>query len=85
MAQNNQWLDSALAEGKHAGDFIYRIKDTGKDSDQLGNCEVCFKPVRCVFHQVEGKIYFRDGKLYVTHTECHDRFGHEECLIASRR
>jgi hypothetical protein len=68
-----------------AGAYRYRIKSTGESSKKFGVCEVCGKHVAEVHHQVEEQSFEVDGVLNWTSRDCLNLFGHEECLVASRR
>jgi len=76
-----------LAGDEKVGDFVYRIKSTGRSSHELGPCVVCAKHASDVHMQVEGKLYQDpDHGLSVTYdTDCISRFGHEECLKSVRK
>lgn len=71
--------------------YIYRIENTGSSSARLGSCEVCDKHCSEVFYQVEGRTYLTDtlddvsNQIAITHHECRNLFGHEDCLRRSRR
>ena len=71
------------------GKFRYEISSTNESSDKYGKCDVCGKHASEVFHQMEEQYYRieHDGKVYEgwTKHECHDHFGHEQCLLAQRR
>lgn len=68
--------------------YRYRIKSTGLSSARFGPCEVCKKHCSEVFHQVEQKEFVsveKPGEISLTHYECWDYFGHEQCLIGKQR
>lgn len=65
-----------------SGDYRYSIKDTGFNSQRLGNCEVCHGRCDNVYIQSEQRQYVNGW----THHECKDTlFGHKECLESVRR
>lgn len=69
--------------------YRYRLVNTGYSSTKYGPCEVCGEYASEVFHQIELRHYKfeRNCKVYegwTTH-DCHNLFGHEECLISQRR
>ncbi len=80
--------------------YNYRITAMRHGSDRYGPCEVCGKHCATTYYQVETKDYRIDevmrqvglkfgvtfsGDIGQTHHNCVDRFGHEECLISTRR
>lgn len=82
-------------------EYRYRITSLDASSSKYGPCEVCGKHATEVFYQVEEMAYALDahdlkvlgdlataderaGKGW-TRYECHSYFGHEWCLIDSRR
>ena len=69
------------------GMYRYRICDTHGSSERYGNCEVCGKPARNVYYQVEERAYFnkRKGKICWSRQGCHLLFGHRQCLLAQRK
>ena len=65
------------------GDFVYRMRDTGENSNKFGVCEICGKHSHSVFLQTEGVIY--SGQRVTYHGCRAGVFGCYECLIAIRR
>jgi len=70
--------------------YKYRIRSLGFSSERYGNCEICGKHCSEVFYQAESKKYKRDlpdgtTKTGYTHHNCHDFFGHKECLESQRK
>jgi ABC-type phosphate transport system auxiliary subunit len=66
--------------------YTYKINSVGDSSAKYGNCEVCGKHATEVFHQVETKQYTRpDGTQGFTRHNCHNIFGHEQCLVSKRK
>lgn len=78
---NPEIIDIKRQQIRYIMAYRYTLKSTGSSSAKLGNCEVCAKTVIEVYHQVEEKQYTRGW----TRHECSDLFGHEECLISTRR
>lgn len=69
-----------------AGQYRYRMRNTGHSSTKFGPCEICGNHVAEVFYQVEGTCYAEDdGSLYPTYAGCRSLFGHETCLKNARR
>ena len=68
--------------------FHYTLRNTHRNSDSLGKCEVCGEYCNTVFHQVEKKDYnfSHKNKRYSGKTRdgCIDFFGHKECLESVR-
>ena len=72
--------------------YRYTLKRTGKNSNYLGNCEICGKHCSEVFHQIEEQAYNKDkidaeqgfNGIGWTRYNCHDYFGHELCLKAKQ-
>jgi len=62
--------------------YQYRLTSSNQSSQSYGNCEVCGKHVSEVFYQVES-VEYEPGKL--TYYECHNYFGHKDCLLSKRR
>ena len=50
------------------------ITTTGKNSKELGFCEICGKEVSEVYHLIEF------DEINKTYLNCKDFFGHKECL-----
>ena len=69
------------------GMYRYRIRDTHGSSERYGNCEVCGKPARVVWYQVEERAYYnkRKDKIGWTQQGCRLLFGHRQCLLAQRQ
>jgi hypothetical protein len=67
------------------GSYRYRIKSLGESSRRYGPCEVCHKDTVDVHYQVEQQRCTIDGDTFWTCHACHDLFGHEACLMGSRR
>lgn len=66
--------------------YRYLLKDTMLSSAHFGPCEVCLEPVSAIHHQVEERQYIRgDASRGWTHLDCHDLFGHKECLLALQK
>lgn len=72
--KNNKW------EITISGEYVYRISSTFASSSKYGNCEVCGNHVAEVYSQVEAKEYTFDGKEGYTYHNCHNIFGHKECI-----
>ncbi len=64
------------------GKYRYILKGTGESSGRYGACEVCKDHCTEVFYQVEEQEYQPDKW---TRYECHDLFGHKECLESKQR
>ena len=61
--------------------YRYTVRNTGYNSNTLGDCEVCGKHVSEVFSQIEERQYINPVRgLSWTHAGCHSLFGHESCL-----
>lgn len=72
--------------------YKYELKSMGASSDRYGNCKVCGKHATEMFRQVEQmRIEAEDcvegdnPEDSWTHYNCHDLFGHEECLKSKQR
>lgn len=69
--------------------YKYRLINTGYSSSKYGLCEVCGEYVSEIFHQIEMKRYFIENNCKVlegwTYNDCHDLFGHKECLLLLRK
>lgn len=61
--------------------YKYKLISTHDNSSKYGNCEVCGKYASEVFHQIEA-MKIEDGWTYAN---CHNKFGHEQCLISLRK
>jgi len=64
------------------GKYRYNLKSTGESSSRYGVCEVCKNNCTEVFYQVEEQEY-QNNKW--TRYDCHDLFGHEECLKSKQK
>lgn len=65
--------------------YRYTIRNLHRSSDRLGLCEICNQYTGEVFHMIEEKQFFADGRERWTHHECKDLFGHEQCLLNARK
>ena len=67
--------------------YVYRQVNTGESSTRFGNCEICDQFVNNVIHQIEGRIYQNPETELdaVTYHECHNIFGHQNCLNGAQR
>ena len=59
----------------------YKSTNMGESSAIYGLCEICGKPVSEVWHQSEERETERG---IMTTKDCHNLFGHMDCLIAAR-
>jgi hypothetical protein len=65
--------------------YRYNLNSTNDSSAKYGNCEVCDKHAPEVWSQVQERSYVRpDGTLSWTQSECHNLFGHHECLLSKQ-
>ena len=64
------------------GCYGYRISPLPGGSERYGACEICHGAAKIIYHQVEAREY-EPGQW--TYHECHDLFGHADCLIAKRK
>ena len=60
----------------------YKLISTDHSSKRFGLCEICHQHVSEVFHQVEMREY-KPGRW--TRFNCHNLFGHKECLMAQQK
>jgi len=69
--------------------YKYKLVNTGYSSSKYGLCEVCGGYASEIYHQIEMKRYmFKcNSKVYEgwTNYNCHNQFGHKECLLSQRR
>jgi hypothetical protein len=66
-------------------DRKYTLKSLNDNSAKYGPCEVCEKPASEMFLQTEMRQYITyANKLSWTYADCHDYFGHKDCLISKR-
>lgn len=66
--------------------YRYKLSSLNESSNRYGNCDVCGKHASEMFIQTEEKEYTRpDGNKGWTQHECHQLFGHKECLENKRR
>jgi hypothetical protein len=70
-----------LAEmGTATGNYIKRLKGTGRGSDHYGKCDQCGKPMSECFTAKTYREYRREsGELYYG-TLGGGAYGHEQCL-----
>lgn len=62
----------------------FKLRQQQASSDKLGPCEICGKFVSDVYSQAEERLFsIGDGKEHWAHIG--DTFGHQECLIKTRR
>lgn len=67
------------------GNYRYRIKATRSGSASLGPCEVCHKHADIMYLQTAQRRYGHNGEHGWTENGCRALFGHEACLIGTRR
>ncbi len=66
--------------------YFYNIVKLKIASSFYGNCEVCDKPADTMYYQDEYRKYTKpDGTVSRTQDGCRSLFGHESCLIQSRK
>ena len=66
--------------------FHYKVISTGESSAKYGNCEICGKRCAEVFHQIESSDYTDyEGNHSRTYYNCHEYFGHKECIESKQR
>jgi len=67
--------------------YRYNLTSTEESSNKYGNCEICGKHVTEVFHQTEERQYYNPitHQTSWTQHECHNLFGHKECLKSKQR
>lgn len=67
--------------------YRYNLISTEEPSQKYGNCDICGKHTTEVFHQTEERQYFNPITQQTSWTKnnCHDLFGHKECLESNRR
>ena len=66
--------------------YNYRIKSTENNSSKFGDCEICKKSCSEIFIQSETRCFKFEGKIHETYSKTNSHtFGHEICLINSRR
>lgn len=59
----------------------YRLRNTGSNSNKLGSCECCGKPVGTVYLLTQFKTYEHPTKgTQLTTHKCFQKFGHKSCL-----
>ena len=62
--------------------YRYRLTRLHATSDKYGNCEICGKFVADVHIQTESRGTLQGNWTYA---ECHNLFGHFNCLMDARR
>jgi len=67
------------------GEYGYRMSNTNSGSERYGPCEVCNRNTEMVYHQVECRRYIHGHEQGWTHDQCHNLFGHRDCLISRRK
>ena len=69
------------------GNYHYKIKSTGANSNKFDVCEICKSHTSETFFQHEQKEYFSPitNKTELTNAGCNILFGHQDCLISIRK
>ena len=64
----------------------YRMSNTGRNSDDLGKCEVCGKHCSEVHLQTRSDYYRfeHDGEIFEGWSQAGGTYGHKECLESKR-
>ena len=60
----------------------YKLTNMGESSAKYGPCEICGGEVSEVWHQSEER---KTAQGALTTKDCHNLFGHRDCLIAERK
>jgi hypothetical protein len=81
--------NSALPEYVVLGQYRYRLVCTQYSSSKFGVCEQCGTHASEIWYQMEERRYFPERFIpslgegeHWTGQDCHDLFGHKECLEA---